>query len=314
MTTTTPLDADMAAIDGFRLVLADLADTITANWQGTIDQSDPEFLHDLRIAVRSTRTVLANAKQVLPAARLAPIRSEFAWLADLTSTPRDLDVYLLEWSNYTGPLGAEVTPALEPVRDLLERRRADSHIELERGLRSKRATTLMRTWQAWLVESPISETLPRRADQPLGRLVAKRVANAHGTLLEHGRQIGPDTPAAQIHDLRKDAKKLRYLLESFGSLLPQRARKKYVQRLKAVQDTLGEHQDAEVHIQLLRTVATELHAAGASADTMVAIGRLTERLDQQRLASRVEFTGRFADYDTPATARALDAMLLRLAG
>jgi hypothetical protein len=42
---------------------------------------------------------------------------------------------------------------------------------------------------------------------------------------------------------------------------------------------------------------------------MLAIGQLTERLDQQRLAARVEFAERFADYDSRATRRAVAAML-----
>jgi CHAD domain-containing protein len=306
---TVPLEPAMAAADGFRLVLANLATTINANWQGTIDQTDPEFLHDLRIAVRRTRVVLANAKQVLPAEILEQTRDEFAWLANLTSTPRDLDVYLLEWSKYTDPLGAEVSPLLDPVRDLLEQRRNDGHGALERGLRSERAATLMNSWHAWLTEPTVSDAPAARAGRSLGRLIAKRIARAHGILIERGRLIEPDTPAEQVHDLRKDAKKLRYLLECFGSLLSKGALKQYVKRLKALQDNLGEHQDAEVHVHMLRAVAIELHEAGASADTMVAIGQLTERLDQQRLAARVEFADRFADYDNPATQHALDAML-----
>ena len=305
---SVPLEPDIAAIDGFRCVLANLATTITANWQGTIDQSDTKFLHELRIAIRRTRTVLAGAKHVLPAAILEPTRDEFAWLADLTSPPRDLDVYLLEWSSYTEPLGSAVAASLEPVRGLLEQQRTDRHIELERGLRSERAASLMSAWQAWLAE-PVGDALPRRARRPLGPLVAKRIARAHDTVLERGRLIGPDAPAEQVHDLRKDAKKLRYLLECFGSLLPKRARKRYVKRLEALQDNLGAHQDAEVHTHMLRAVATELHENGASAETMLAIGQLTERLDQQRHAARVEFAERFADYDTPATRRALDAVL-----
>ncbi len=306
---TVPLDPDMAAIDGFRLVLANLATTIGANWNGTIDQIDPEFLHDLRIAMRRTRTVLYEAKPVLPAAVLETARDGFKWLAALTGTPRDLDVYLLEWSRYTDPLGPEIAPSLEPVRDLLERRRAEGHIELERALRSERATELMETWRTWLTEPFTSDDVPPRASRPLGRFVAKRIARAHGVLIERGRLIGPDTPAEHLHDLRKDAKKLRYLLECFGSLLPDRPRKRYVKRLKALQDNLGEHQDAEVHVSMLRAISRELHDTGSSPDTMVAIGQLTERLDQQRLAARTEFAERFADYDTPATSRALDAVL-----
>ena len=313
-TATVPLDPAMAAFDGFRLVLANLASTITANWQGTIDQTDPEFLHDLRIAVRRSRVVLANARQVLPTEILDDARDELAWLAGLTSSPRDLDVFLLEWAKYTDLLGADVAPRLQPVRDLIERRRIDGHVVLERGLRSARAATLMTSWQAWLAEMPVSDNLPERAGRPLGRLVAKRIARAHELLLERGRLIGPDTPSEQVHDLRKDAKRLRYLLECFGSLLPKGARKQSVKRLKVLQDNLGEHQDADVHVHMLRAVATELHETGAAADTMVAIGQLTERLDQQRRAARVEFAERFADYDSHATRRALDAMLEGIPG
>ena len=54
---------------------------LSPNWQGTFDQTDTEFLHDLRITVRRPRTVLADAKQVLPAAILDHTRDEFAWPA-----------------------------------------------------------------------------------------------------------------------------------------------------------------------------------------------------------------------------------------
>lgn len=308
-TASVPLDGVVGAGEGFRLVLANLATTIMANWQGTIDQTDPKFLHELRIAVRRTRVVLANAKRVLPAEILDHTRREMAWLADITSTPRDLDVYLLEWSKYTDPLGADVAPLLEPVRDLLERQRIDGHFELERCLRSERAATLMNSWQAWLTEPLAGETPPLRAGRPLGPLVAERIARAHAILLERGRLIGPDTPAAHLHDLRKDAKKLRYLMECFGSLFAKRPRKQYVKRLRALQDNLGEHQDAEVHVDMLRAVAIELDQIGTPPDTLVALGRLMERLDQQRLTARVEFAERFADYDNAAGQRALDAML-----
>jgi CHAD domain-containing protein len=156
--------------------------------------------------------------------------------------------------------------------------------------------------------------LTDRTARPLGPLVRKRIARAHGILIDGGRLIGPDTPAEQVHDLRKDAKKLRYLLECFGSLLDDKPRTKFVKRLKALQDNLGEHQDAEVHVAMMRGIADELHGADAAPATIVAIGQLTERLDQQRIAARAEFAERFADYDTPATQRALDTVLEAITG
>ena len=61
-----PLDPDLPALEGFRLVLAHLAGAIEANREGTIDDIDPEFLHEFRVAVRRSRSVLRHGRRVLP--------------------------------------------------------------------------------------------------------------------------------------------------------------------------------------------------------------------------------------------------------
>jgi CHAD domain-containing protein len=308
-TMAIPLDPAMSAVDGFRAVLAHQARAIGANWSGTIDRSDTEFLHDLRIALRRTRTVLGEARGVLPDDVRAAARQDFAWLAGLTGPARDLDVYLLEWGQYVDPLGPEAADALGPLREVLAQQCDAAHAELEEALRSPRATELMDRWTAWLGASLDGGVPGDRAERSLGSLVAKRIVRAQTIVIERGRLIEPATPAERVHDLRKDAKKLRYLLECFGPLLPDAPRKRFVKRLKALQDTLGEHQDAEVHVAMLDGIAHQLDAAGASTATMIAIGRLTERLEQQRRRARADFADRFADYDTTATRRALHAMV-----
>ncbi len=308
-TATVPLEPDLPAVDGYRAVLAHLAGAVAANWQGTIDRSDTEFLHDLRIAVRRSRTVLGEAKDVLPAEVRAGAREGLAWIASLTGPPRDLDVYLLEWNQYVDPLGPEPAAALAPVRAVLERRCDDAHAELEGALQSTRAADLMESWTSWLAAPLDDAYLTGRAMRPLGKLVAKRIARAHAVVIERGRLIDPLTPAEHVHDLRKDAKKLRYLLECFGTLFPGTPRERFVKRLRVLQDNLGEYQDAEVHVAMLRGIAHELHDSGSSTDTTIAIGQLTERLDQQRLRARGEFAERFEQFDTAATRRALQALL-----
>ena len=137
----------------------------------------------------------------------------------------------------------------------------------------------------------------------------KRITRAHTNLIEHGRLIGPDSPPEQVHDLRKDAKRLRYLFECFAGLLQDTPRKAFVRRLKAFQDNLGEHHDAAVHVAALRAISHELLAGGASSATMLAVGQLIAELDQRRIATRLDFTEHFAAYDTKATQRDLDAAL-----
>ena len=81
--------------------------------------------------------------------------------------------------------------------------------------------------------------------------------------------------------MRKDAKKLRYLLECFAGLLPSDDRKAFVKRLKRLQDLLGAHQDADVQAINLRTAADELPPTTAPA-TYLAVGRLIEQLETAR--------------------------------
>ncbi len=302
------LDVAGPAIDGMRAVLAKLADAIAANAPGTIERLDPEFLHDLRVAVRRTRSVLSHAKGVLPDDVRARAQTELRQMSDLTGPPRDLDVYLLGWDGYTSALGPDVAADLEPVRTRLLRDRDVAYAALIEHLQSPRAASMLAAWQSWL-RDPLPEDLPEKALQPLGRVVAKRIEKAQATLLDQGRAITEESPPTALHDLRKDAKKLRYLLECFGGVLATGPRKLLVKQLKALQENLGLHQDAEVHMSELQAISSALHDEGASARTMLAIGRLVGSLDQVLRDTREQFAARFEAYDTATTHEALVAAL-----
>ena len=299
----------MPAIVGFRAVLAELADTIVANWQGTVEQLDPEFLHDLRVAVRRTRTVLAEGKKVLPPAIVEQAEERFGWLGAVTGPARDLDVQLINWATDTNALAGDVVAALEPVHVLLERRSESAHDDADARPRIGRGHRADDHRGNVVARARARRSSGIDGDRPLGKVVTKRIARAHANLIKRGRLIRPDTPPEQVHDLRKDAKRLRYLLECFAGLLDDAPRKAFVRRLKAFQDNLGEHHDAAVHVAALRAISHELHLGGASSETMLAIGQLIAQLDQRRIATRLEFAKHFAAYDTKATQRDLDAAL-----
>jgi len=303
---TIRLDPSEHAVAGFRRVLANLADTIEANRQGTIDDIDPEFLHDLRVAVRRSRSILSHGKQVLPADGRDHFRAEFRWLGTVTSPLRDLDVYVIEWPGYVATLDPDTAAALGPVVDHIAAGRAAEHGTLVGQLGSARYQGLMTAWRAWLDPDAGKTKLPKKSNRLLGAVVAARIGEAQDQLLLRGRAIGPSTAAEELHELRKDAKRLRYLIECFGGLLPASARKPFVQRLKALQDNLGEHQDTEVHTAQLKAMSQELHGSpGVTAATLLAMGRLTEVFDRRRVEARNQFAERFANYDTKQTARAL---------
>jgi CHAD domain-containing protein len=303
-----PLDPKGAAIEGFRLVLANLDDAIEVNRDGTIHDVDPEFLHDLRVAVRRSRSILRHGRAVLPQDVLAWAEPGLKRVGDVTSPPRDLDVQLLEWEATVATLDDAGRRALEPLHQQLVADREAAHAELAAHLTAGDVTNLLRRWRD-TVSVPMDPAAGgRRAGDPLVDVVVRRVRKAQRRLLAHGRVITPETPAESVHEVRKDAKKLRYLLECFADLFPGSERKAFVKRLKRLQDLLGTHQDAEVHAAELRQAADELPPTTAPA-TYLAVGQLIEHLERVRQEAREGFAERFATYDSTATRHVLRDLL-----
>ncbi len=315
---TLALPPLLAASDAFRAVFLRLAEAIELNWQGTLDQTDTEFLHDLRVAVRRTRSVLGQAKDVLDDDERKAFARRFQWLASATGPARDLDVLLLEWPALAAESGARTVELLGPVLATLERHRADAHHALTSAMQSARAHRLLADWRTFLTAEP-SETdggdrdivsdRPSRADQPFVEVAAKRIKAAHRQLLSQGRLITAASPDEDLHELRKDAKKLRYAIECLGGVLPSAPRKVFVKRLKSLQDNLGRHQDAAVHADELVRVAGDLGTGSVDVETFLALGQMRERLERDRDAARAEFAAQFDAYDSKATEADLRALL-----
>jgi len=300
---TIPLDACEPVLDACRRVLAHLADAIEANAPGAASGEDPEHLHDFRVAVRRTRSVLAQVRRLAPRdGGLSAHRPFFDDLAATTGPPRDLDVHLENWDADVEPLSPAVRGDLAPVRAALEHRRAEARAVLTVALTGPRFAGGLGSWRA---------TLAGAAPGPgteLGPWVAGRVDAAQRNVARRGRRIDVTSPAEDLHALRKDAKKLRYLLECFGGALDSGGRAKFVRRLAALQDVLGSHQDATVHAATIRGIAGELGDA-ASPAVLVAAGQLVEILEQRSRHARQAFDTAFADYDRPKVRRRLRRLI-----
>ena len=98
---------------------APLLDTLERNIPGTRADLDSEFLHDLRVATRRTRSVLSQVKQVLPDDVVADFKQRFAWLGQVTGPTRDLDVFLLELPRYRASLPASMRGDLDGLEEHL---------------------------------------------------------------------------------------------------------------------------------------------------------------------------------------------------
>src|SRR4051794_6792 len=246
------LAPDQRADSAAAMLLGAQLEVIQANLPGALEDVDPEFLHDLRVAVRRTRSLLRQLKGVFPPEQLAHFRAGFRRLQRETGVPRDLDVAVLELGDLADLLPAGIRPDLEPVGRLLEARRRQERPALVRALRSERTRTLLEDWGGALDELVALPVAGRPdAERPVAVVAGRRILAVRGHLLRDGAAIGNSTPAEALHDLRKTGKELRYLLESFAGLYPAEVVKPMVRALKALQDALGRFQDRQVQADLL---------------------------------------------------------------
>lgn len=274
-----------------------------ANLPGLLDDVDTEFLHDFRVAVRQTRSTLKLGRAALPEVMRTRWESEFRWLGDLTTPVRDLDVYELDLPTMEGWLMAADAADLEPFSRFLRRRRTSERRALVRGLRSARFRRLVVEWEEQLTR--LAETPEGTDGEHLsaGRLADRSLSVAYRRVLRGGAAISDDSPAEDLHRLRRRCKELRYALEVFAPVVAMGPRKRAVAQLKGLQDVLGRFQDAEVHCQALRGFAGEMMVEGAPAEAMLAMGELIGHLDADQDRARREFEGAFANFTRPSSQR-----------
>jgi CHAD domain-containing protein len=299
----TPAAAGIAAM--LELFLGE----VEVNIPGTIDDTDTEFLHDLRVAVRRSRSVVKLVGDVLPDSLTALADVELRLLGDLTTPTRDLDVYLLDLPEATAELAAAAPADLDAFADYLGQLRAAERRKLIRGLRSARVTRFRQEYRTGLAAVRDRAATGGRAAAPLGGLAAERVARAYRRMVRLGDRITDDSPAVDLHTLRKRGKELRYLLELFAPLFDSATLGGAVRELKALQDCLGRFQDSEVQQVAIQQFAADMVASGqAHAPTLLAMGELAAGRHRMQQAARAQFEERYQRFSRPRVRRQFEQL------
>ena len=292
-----PLIPALTAAEAAHRICLHLLETLEANVAGARADLDPEFLHDLRVAVRRTRSALSQIKRILPVERVAGFRDGFGWLGQVTGPKRDLDVFLAQFPEYRNDVPADLREDLEAFRRFLVEESTKERAALARRLASPHFHTLLKEWRTFL-EAPPDLDAADNAAQPVKAVADARIWRLFRRITKGGRAIGDGSAPEALHALRKDCKKLRYLMEFFASLYPAAALDPLIKALKGLLDILGEHQDLAVQARHLEAFAERMAAEGrAPARTLLALGALVGGLLQRRSAVRAAYAAAFAEFD-----------------
>ncbi|WP_374634446.1 CHAD domain-containing protein [Ferrovibrio sp.] len=238
------LDALSACCAMLRHALAQVDGNISC----LLAAQDSEGVHQMRVALRRLRSVLALHRGLLPADAVQTVRAELAWLNAPLGRRRDLDVFVEET---LAPL-RRALPDLQGLHDLaihLDEKRAAAQQALLSAFRSPRFTRLRLALEALCHQPPATEPPP--ALQYAALLLQRR----RRKLKKLGRRLG-ECSEAELHELRILAKKLRYAVEFYRPLFKGRSKsaRRHAQGLARLQDALGALNDAAVGAQLLRNL------------------------------------------------------------
>ena len=285
--------------------------TMQNNHAGVIEDLDTEFLHDYRIAVRRSRTLLSQMPDIvrplevelvvvlvgLHAHRVADLAEQFAELGDVTTPLRDLDVMQINFDDYRILLPNEMRVPLEPAYEFVCRQRQQAYKNLCQHLRSTNHADFCQRWATFLAQKTRSGRLGEVAQRPTLDVANQHIWKIYKRSLKQGRAITPASAAEDLHRLRKTCKKLRYLMEFYQSLYPTKSIKRLIKVLKQLQDNLGEFQDLHVHMDFFRELESTMRQQGClEANTQQALTVLQQALDRQQLAIRNDFFTRFEDF------------------
>jgi CHAD domain-containing protein len=291
--------ADLGARQIHRALLAAIVD----NEPGLRANLDTEFLHDFRVAVRRTRSLLGQIKHAFASGAVEHFSAEFSWLGRLTGALRDLDVLVLALREHRGDMPAADIEAVMHVLGQAQRR---EHEVLVEALNGARYQQLLRAWKTFLDKRVTDEAEDRNGTRLLAEVVARRGWRLARRIAGSAAAISEQTPAAHIHQLRIDAKKLRYLIDATPGFYDRADLDRILAALKKLQRALGDFNDAQVQEARLLECGRELYAAGTLTPALLTLGRLAEQRRQrgERLRPEVIDTlSRFRARDTQAACR-----------
>jgi len=250
-----------AAVSDVRVEVGSLGVAMTA------DQ-----IHRARVALRRLRSVLSVFGKALPDRARRALSKDLSALAGALGQAREWDVFVADTltpllaalGEERGLKGLGFTAAV-----LRERAAADALAAVGASDFMGLSLRLAAWFDAGLWPEPPSPEAATLLAEPLGRYALALLKKGHKRFLAAGNHLG-GASAGELHGLRIDAKRLRYITEFFRPLFPGKATRRYVAALRDIQDILGTLNDAVVARGLAAKLAAQDEQHGARTVGLVA--------------------------------------------
>lgn len=245
---------------------------------------DADALHQARVAIRRLRSALSMFRPVIADWEYDRMRDSLRRLGNALGEARNLDVLIERMPSKRSAKAA---------RDKLGRKREAAYDEVAEMLGSARVRSLMLSLIRWFETG--GWRARKRATKPLADFARDQLAKRWRRVARRGAKIEA-LDAEALHDLRIDAKKMRYSAEFTAALYEtadgRRRLALFLEALRTLQDRLGDIQDVESARGLagaLKLGADErkavAKAAGGGEEAERALGAAAEAFTEAEAAA-----------------------------
>jgi CHAD domain-containing protein len=246
-----PGGAEPSAQAAFTAYAEPFVDNAIEEGRAVREDASPEALHKFRVSLRRLRSLWWAFQPLLEKGENTRQRALYKYLATAAGKTRDWDI-LRELLSRKKSAASELAPRLQEARDeaLATSRETLSNADVKHMLR-----------EALTSAARELNTAPGRV--PLQEFANQRVAASERALKKRMKRARRAKRAnyTAFHDVRKEGKKLRYLLEFFAPVL-NGGHKRTLKRLKQIQKRFGTLNDIVASEMLLRDNAALLAGAG----------------------------------------------------
>jgi triphosphatase len=256
----TRVDASMSLGEvAFAVLRAQFA-RMQAHEPGTRLGDDPEELHDMRVPTRRMRAAIKVFRGALPE-RAGWLEEELRWVASALGDVRDLDVQIERFQAWKSEADEEDSRFLGRILTITRKRRAEARNNMLEVLDSERYERLESSFGEMLSRGPgtgleLEQANGREmAGEPVTAVAPALISRRYRKWRKAAERLDENSSPEDFHDARKKGKRLRYTLE-FVSEVYGKPAQKLIKPLKALQDDLGDHQDAIVAAGYLKELGT----------------------------------------------------------
>lgn len=240
------LGKNMTSRQAFQQIFHSCLHDFELNQSGLMKSDNAEALHQGRIAIRRLRAAMTLFRPLVSDLEYRKLREELKWLAGLLGAARDLDVVLESL-----PLLATQKQATTQASDLashLESKRCSAHQAVVEALESERGRMLLFDLAVWIDDGKWQSQDSMPENEPMTRFIRARLKKRRTKLVEQGADL-INLPSDARHQVRIEAKKLRYMAEFFvdvrGVSKDHKQLKQVIDCCETLQAALGAIRDEE---------------------------------------------------------------------